>query len=119
VSLASSRSRAKPGFATYVSSRASTREAAPEPRLVDEVREGSRAVDLDDWQPLAVLRLQLGVAGDVDLLELERNRLRDGGQRFARAFAKVAARRVIENDVRYGYNPRVVVASATRITAQP
>jgi hypothetical protein len=113
------RSRAKPGFAPAASSRTSSGKASPETRLVDEVCERLLPVDLDDRQPLAIAGFELGVAGDVDLLELERNRLCNGGQRLARAFTKVAAGRVVENDARYGYKPRVVVASATRKTAQP
>ena len=38
---------------------------------VHVVREDALAVDLDDGQPLAVTRLERGLAGDVDLLELE------------------------------------------------
>jgi hypothetical protein len=85
-----------------VSSRTSSREATQEGRLVHEVREGPLTVDLDYRQPLAVLRLQPWVTGDVDLLELERNRLGDGDQRLARALAEMAARRVVEDDARYG-----------------
>jgi hypothetical protein len=38
---------------------------------VHVVREDPFAVDLDDGQPFAVAGLELRVAGDVDLLELE------------------------------------------------
>jgi hypothetical protein len=38
---------------------------------VHEVREGPLPVDLHNGQPLAVARLELGIAGDVDLLEGE------------------------------------------------
>jgi hypothetical protein len=46
-------------------------ELSPQRVGLDEVRERALAVDLDDGQPLAVARLQLGVSADVDLLELE------------------------------------------------
>ena len=94
-------------------------EAAPETRLVDEVCERLLPVDLDDRQPLAIAGFELGVAGDVDLLELERNRLGYGDQRLARTLTEVATWGVVEGDLRYGYRPLVVVASATRTTAQP
>jgi hypothetical protein len=78
------------------------------------------AVDLDHRQPLPVARLQLGVAGDVDLRELEVGVGADGDERLPRPLAEVAAGRVVENDLRrYGYRPLVVVASATRRTASP
>ena len=40
-------------------------------RRVDVVHEAPPAVDLDDRDPLAVLRLELGVAVDQDLAQLE------------------------------------------------
>jgi hypothetical protein len=62
----------------------------------DPIHEGALAVDLDYRQPLAVRRLQRGVAGDVDLV------VRDafGVERFSRALAEVATRRRVENDAR-------------------
>jgi hypothetical protein len=69
---------------------------------LDEVRERALAVDLDDRQPFAVARLQLRVATDVDLLELE---LDLGANRLDRAAcrgAEVAALGVVERDARYG-----------------
>ena len=88
--------------------------------LVEVVDEGPLAVDLDHRQPLAVAPLQLGVTGDVDLSELEVRVRGDRNERLPRPLAQVAAWRVVEDDLRrYGYKPRVVVASATRMTASP
>jgi hypothetical protein len=78
------------------------------------VGERALAVDLDDRQPLSVASLQLGVAGDVDLLQLEgvlgTHRIQDPPRRRA----QMATGRVVEGDALYGYSPRVIVASATR-----
>jgi hypothetical protein len=67
---------------------------------IDEVDEGSLAVDLNHRQPLAVLGLELVVAADVDFLELERHLgtcfVEDG----AGALAEVTALCVIEPDLR-------------------
>ena len=63
---------------------------------VDVVDEGALAVDLDDRQPLAVARLELGVAGDVDFLELERAVVPRRRDDRARPLAEVAALRVVE-----------------------
>ena len=41
------------------------------------------------------------------------------GNDLDRPRAEAAVGRVVEDDSRYGYNPRVVVASATRCTAIP
>jgi hypothetical protein len=66
---------------------------------LDVVRETPPAVDFDDREPLAVLRLKGLIAGDIDLAEreaelcLERPHLRE------RPFAEVAARRVVDDDV--------------------
>ena len=75
---------------------------------VDEVHEGPSAVDLDDRQPLAVLRLECVVARDVDLVEAVAEFTNEYGSRL---LAERAALRRVE---RYGYMPRVTVASATR-----
>jgi hypothetical protein len=67
-----------------------------------------------------VTRLQVGIAGDVDLRQLEVGIRGDRGERLPRPLTEVAAGRVVENDLRrYGYRPLVVVASATRMTASP
>jgi hypothetical protein len=66
------------------------------------VDEGALAVDLDDGQPFAIGRLELRIAADVDLLELEGNldaRLLDDRPG---ALAEVAPLRVVEGDSPYG-----------------
>jgi hypothetical protein len=114
------RSRAKPGSAPSYRSCTSSRQPPPEGGFVYEVGKGSLTVDLDHRQPLAVSRLQLGVAGDVDLRELEIGLRGERAERLPRPLAEMAAGRVVENDLRrYGYRPLVVVASATRMTASP
>jgi hypothetical protein len=93
--------------------------AAEGPRL-DVVRAGPHAVDLDHRDQLAVTRLELGVATDVDLLQVERELVAKLLERCPCTLAEVAALGVVEDDLgRYGYRPRVVVASATRWTARP
>jgi hypothetical protein len=69
---------------------------------VHEVREGPFAVDLDHRQPLSVASLQLLVAGDVDLLELERLLGKRCSEDTLRSRAEVAAGRVVEDDAGYG-----------------
>jgi hypothetical protein len=86
---------------------------------VDEVRERLLAVDLDDRQKLSVARLELRVAGDVDLVQVELDVLPDRGERRPRPLAKTAVLSGVKNYLGYGYRPRVVVASETRCTASP
>jgi hypothetical protein len=76
----------------------------PSPKSVrrHEVRESALAVDLDHRQPLAVSSLELGTAGDVDLLELELLLGSGGLQHPPRRRAEVAVRGVVEDDSR-GY----------------
>jgi hypothetical protein len=62
------------------------------------VDEGALAVDLDDGQELAKAPLQLGIAADVDLLEVERDLRADGVDRRPRALAEVAAARGVERE---------------------
>ena len=71
---------------------------APKGSRIDEVDESPPAVDLDDGQPLPILGLELGVTGDVDLVE----RLAALDEHGARPLAEVAAVRVVEDDARYG-----------------
>jgi hypothetical protein len=92
---------------------------APERIGLDEVRERLRAVDLHDRKQGPVPALELGVAGDVHLLQLEGLLGAHGLEHPARGRAEVALRRVVEDDAGYGYRPRVIVASATRWTARP
>ena len=69
---------------------------------LDVVHERSRAVDLHDRQPLAIARLELGVAAYVDLLELEPELLTQSRHLRPRTLAEVTALRVVEPDERYG-----------------
>jgi hypothetical protein len=69
---------------------------------LDVVGEGPRPVDLDHGNQLAVARLQLLVAGDIDLSQVEVELLVQFRQRRARPVAQVAVRRVVEDDFGYG-----------------
>jgi hypothetical protein len=69
---------------------------------VHVVDETAPAVDLDDRDPLAVLGLELGVAVDRDLAELEAELVLPSGDDPASRRAEVAARRGEEDDLRYG-----------------
>jgi hypothetical protein len=62
------------------------------------VDEGASAVDLDDRQELTKTRLEVGVAGDVDDLELERKLVAHGVDRRARPLAEVATRGRVEGE---------------------
>jgi hypothetical protein len=84
---------------------------------VDEVRESLLAAHLDHGDPRPVAPLQLGIAGDVDLLELEGNVLPHPPEHATRAVAEMAVPGRVEPDPLYGYRPRVTVASETRPTA--
>ena len=64
------------------------------------VDEGLGAVDLDDGKKFAVALLELRVAGDVDLAQLELELPAQLRQNRASALAQVAAGRVVEDDVR-------------------
>jgi len=77
------------------------------------------AVELHDRNQLAVPALQSGVAVDRDLLELEPEVVAQSEQLSPRALAEMAPVGFEEDDAGYGYNPRVIVASATRRTARP
>jgi hypothetical protein len=81
---------------------------SPQRGRVDEVHEGPLAVDLDDRQPLAVPRFERVVARDVDLDEAVPEL---GTQNTTRLLAQMATLGGVE---RYGYMPRVTVASETR-----
>jgi hypothetical protein len=69
-----------------------------------EVGERLLPVDEDDWDALAVAGLELGIAGDVDVLELEGQFGAHLLEHAVRAFAQVAARGRVERDAarRYG-----------------
>ena len=57
------------------------------------------AVDFHDRKPLAILRLEPRILADVDLVELEVDLVVDLFENRARAFAEVAALRVIQDDL--------------------
>ena len=69
---------------------------------VHEVGEGALAVDVDDGQPLSVASLELGVAGDFDLLELERLVGTSGLEHSTRGRTELTAGGVVEDDAGYG-----------------
>jgi hypothetical protein len=78
-------------------------QPAQERGAVQVVDEGSFAVDLDHRQPLAVLRLQLGVAADLDLAELELVLAPELCERAPGTLAEVAVVGVVDRDgARYG-----------------
>jgi hypothetical protein len=57
---------------------------------------------------------------DVDHLEIEVNLVADVSDDLESPFTEAAVGSVVDGDaLRYGYSPRVVVASATRCTASP
>jgi hypothetical protein len=65
---------------------------------LNEVDERLHAVDLDHGNQLAVTRLELGVAVDRDLFELESQLVTQRGDRRASALAQVAPRRPVDAD---------------------
>jgi hypothetical protein len=67
-----------------------------------EVDERALAVDLDDRQELAVAGLELGVAVDQDLVQLEAKLVSELGQNLAGTLAEVAPLRPVQPNVRYG-----------------
>jgi len=69
---------------------------------LDVVREPAPAVDLHHGQPLAVLRLERLVAGDVHFPQVEAELLLELGDDAAGPLTQVAARGVIDDDVGYG-----------------
>jgi hypothetical protein len=58
------------------------------------------AVDLDDRQPLPIGRLELGIACDVDLPQLEPELLVEAPNLLERSLAQMAPLRVVEHDLR-------------------
>jgi hypothetical protein len=69
---------------------------------VHVVDEAAPAVDLDDRDPLPVLRLEPGIAVDRDLPQLEAELVPCSGEDPPSRLAEVAARRREENDLGYG-----------------
>jgi hypothetical protein len=63
------------------------------------VRKPPPAVDLDDRQPLPVLRLEGGVPGDVDLAQVEPELPLQLPHLLERSLAEVAALGVVDDDV--------------------
>jgi hypothetical protein len=63
------------------------------------IDESALAVDLDDGEPLAILRLEPRIPADVDFIELEVDVLADLFENRARSLAEVAALRVIQDDL--------------------
>jgi hypothetical protein len=95
-------------------------ESRPQYLGIDEVRERSLPVDLDDGELRAVPALELPISGDVYERELEAELGLGLTYDLERALAERAVGRVVDDDPgRYGYRPLVVVASATRCTARP
>lgn len=86
------------------------RELPPERSLVDVVDERALPVDLHDRQPFAITRLELGVAADVDLFEIERRVVAHTNEQVARTFAEVATSSVIERDAPQGRTRNRTVA---------
>jgi hypothetical protein len=77
------------------------RHAPPKRLLVDVVGEGSLAVDLDDRNPLAIAGLELRVAVDPDLRELEPELGAKRPDLPERALAEVAPLGVIDDYVQF------------------
>jgi len=67
-----------------------------------EVHERLLAVDLDDRKQLAVTRLELWVAVDQDLFELEAELVSERRDGVTRTLAEMAALRAVEPDEGYG-----------------
>jgi hypothetical protein len=77
-------------------------------------------VDFDDRNQLPVPGLELRVASDIGLEQLEPELVSELAHLAQRTLTEVATLRVVDDDSgRYGYSPRVMVASATRPTATP
>src|SRR3954452_17447447 len=83
-----------------LAARLSTRP--PQRVRVHVVDETTPPVDLHDRDPLAVRRLQLGVAVDRDLAQLEAELVLPSRHDAPRRLAEVAARRGEEDDCGYG-----------------
>jgi hypothetical protein len=66
---------------------------------LDVVGEPPPAVDLDHGEPLPVARLELRIAGDVNLAEVEVELLAEGSQLLERTLAEVTPRRVVDDDL--------------------
>jgi hypothetical protein len=60
------------------------------------------AVDLDNGEPFAVLRLEHGISADIHFVELERDLSADILEDLARTLTQVATLRVVKDDLRLG-----------------
>ena len=69
---------------------------------MDVVDEAPPAVDLDDRDPLAVRGLELGIAVDCDLPQLEADLVPSRGDDAPGRLAEVAAGGGVEDDFGYG-----------------
>ena len=69
---------------------------------VHVVGEAPPTVDLQHRDPLAVLRLELGIAVDRDLAQLEAELVARGRDDAASRVAEMAARGGVEDDLGYG-----------------
>ena len=74
----------------------------PERVRLHVVREAAPAVDLDHGQPFPVFGLEGGIAGDVDLAQVEAELLVELGDHAAGFLAEMAARGVVDDDFGYG-----------------
>jgi hypothetical protein len=74
----------------------------PEGVGLNVIREPAPAVYLHNRQPLTVFGLESRVAGDVDLAQVEPELLPKLGHHAAGALAQMAARGVVQHDLRYG-----------------
>ena len=77
-------------------------EPAPHCIRWHEVDKGPLAVDLDDREQLAVPSLELGVAVDQDLLELEAEVVPERRNGLTRTLTEVTPLRAVEPDEGYG-----------------
>ena len=77
-------------------------EPAPHCIRWHEVDEGPLAVDLHHRQQLAIPSLELGVAVDQDLVELEAELVPEPRNGLARTLAEVAPLRAVQPDLDYG-----------------
>ncbi len=78
------------------------RELATQGDPVDVVHERPLPVDLDDRQPLAIPRLELWIAADVNLGEVESELVSSAANRRERPLAEMAPLRVVDDDAGYG-----------------
>jgi hypothetical protein len=72
----------------------------PERIGLEVVGEPPPAIDLDDREPLPVAGLELRIARDVDLAELEVELVAEAAQLLERALAEMAPGCVVDGDLR-------------------